>query len=999
MAPSSILEGPGTKSRSTLPRGGLGNASTTRVGGAHASMIYSMAGASGPGGKSHSMMGPGSKSMQGAMLGMASSAAVGQVPGGPMSGVQVMDEEGNDVTPVSLVPHVKGVPNFHGGKMGASATEVSIASVTKETVADVLNNLESMTNGSWNAGAFGRSGISFSNSSRNSIASSDDEKDNDSNYDSANDSDEKEEATSNHRTSTAHSGKATADTERQLANSKTFSETELNQLRDVYLSETETIWLLDLPSIAVSNDFTEEVATVRERNAKYNELLGSRANNENFTERGMQTFNFFLKNKEVQVDGPTYASVDCQVTRWGIHDTYAERKNETNEAGTDSKEADTEGENLNPDAPPSQASQPEPNSLQSSGPAESIMLPTTELASGSIAASRSVFHLNDDNVSEANFSVVHVNAVGTGNATGSTATVGHGVGGETTMMHMDFGLFADKDVVNINMLPQDALRTSLLVMERAVMGNNYDKKYLLYRNIDEEAEAAARLRHLNDVANEAKELVEESHRVQNEEGEEGDEGNGEGIDGEENEGEREAVDEADAEDAKKNDSLSSGIPTLNALWSYRCELTRGRMVMYMAWNKQNEDILAVAYGESKTNVSPFLGLVLCWSPKNPEWPDRIYRSSSAVTAIDFSRSNPNLLAVGYMDGRIAVYDVRRKGDRPVLDSSDHAGKHRDPVWELKWVDRERVIGDDQSRGETLVSVSTDGRVCQWLIRKGIEHTDLMTLKRVTRQQDIKPGAPAAGAAPGNASGSGGGHTSGSKTSAFIARQAGGLCFDFNPNDSNIYIVGTEDGYIHRCSCSYNEQYLATQFGHTGAVYKVKWSPFLPGYYLSCSADWTVRLWGVDDEEAIFKFQSGKDAITDVAWSVNNSTVFGCVSNDGRMEIWDLQFSVLDPAILHTVLDRRLTAIIFATRSPTVLIGDDNGTVSVFNLKGGSVARMASPNHSNEKNSGLFSKSVMEEQANALLRVISNKNQTANAGNQSGQGAQGNAAAVAASSQE
>ena len=72
-----------------------------------------------------------------------------------------------------------------------------------------------------------------------------------------------------------------------------------------------------------------------------------------------------------------------------------------------------------------------------------------------------------------------------------------------------------------------------------------------------------------------------------------------------------------------------------------------------------------------------------------------------------------------------------------------------------------------------------------------------------------------------------------------------------------YLVGTEDGHIHRCSCSYNEQYLHTQFGHTGPVYKVKWSPFLPGTYLSCSADWTVRLWGMDDEESSFKFQSGK----------------------------------------------------------------------------------------------------------------------------------------------
>ncbi|KAI8847600.1 WD40-repeat-containing domain protein [Chytridium lagenaria] len=458
-------------------------------------------------------------------------------------------------------------------------------------------------------------------------------------------------------------------------------------------------------------------------------------------------------------------------------------------------------------------------------------------------------------------------------------------------------------------------------MERAVVGNTYEKKHLLYRNIDEEAAAAARLQHLQDISQEAEKLIDEAHAEEEEE---------------EEKREEEEVMEAE----KKNAEVGAGIPTLNALWSYRCELTRGRTVMYMAWNKQNEDILAVAYAESKTTTSPVLGLVLCWSPKNPEWPERIYRSTSPITAIDFSRTNPNLLAVGFMDGRIAVYDVRRKEDRP-----RPRRKTPRPRLGAQMGDRERVIGDDQSRGETLVSVSTDGRVCQWMIRKGFEYTDLMTLKRVTRQQETKPNAGDMGAWV--------------KDERVYCETGGGLCFDFNPNDSNIYIVGTEDGYIHRCSCSYNEQYLTTQFGHTGSVYKIKYSPFLSTYFLSCSADWTVRLWGVDDEDAIFKFQSGKDAITDIAWSWNSATVFGCVSNDGRMEIWDLQFSVLDPAILHTVLDRRLTAIIFAARSPTVLIGDDNGTVSVFNLRGGTSV----PKH------------VMEEQAAVLARVIANKNQT------------------------
>eukprot|EP00842_Homolaphlyctis_polyrhiza_P001053 jgi/Hompol1/1949/HPOL_005792-RA len=208
----------------------------------------------------------------------------------------------------------------------------------------------------------------------------------------------------------------------------------------------------------------------------------------------------------------------------------------------------------------------------------------------------------------------------------------------------------------------------------------------------------------------------------------------------------------------------------------------------------------------------------------------------------------------------------------------------------------------------------------------------MTLKRLTKQKTTPAagsgngGAAGAAAASGTSGGGGGG-----KSTSFIARQTGGLCFDFNPKDSNIYLVGTEDGHIHKCSCSYNEQYLSTFYAHNGPVNKVKWSPFLSGAFLSCSSDWTVRLWHQDSEEQVFRFQSGKDSITDIAWSPHSSTCFGSVSSDGRLEIWDLQFSVLDPIINHNVLDRQLTSVTFASLSPTILTGDDYGAVTVYKI--------------------------------------------------------------------
>ncbi|OON14399.1 hypothetical protein X801_09811 [Opisthorchis viverrini] len=53
-----------------------------------------------------------------------------------------------------------------------------------------------------------------------------------------------------------------------------------------------------------------------------------------------------------------------------------------------------------------------------------------------------------------------------------------------------------------------------------------------------------------------------------------------------------------------------------------------------------------------------------------------------------------------------------------------------------------------------------------------------------------------------------------RSESLISRTAFGSCMAFNKRDPSIYVVGTEEGPIHKCSCSYNEQYLETFLGHT-----------------------------------------------------------------------------------------------------------------------------------------------------------------------------------------
>lgn len=112
-------------------------------------------------------------------------------------------------------------------------------------------------------------------------------------------------------------------------------------------------------------------------------------------------------------------------------------------------------------------------------------------------------------------------------------------------------------------------------------------------------------------------------------------------------------------------------------------------------------------------------------------------------------------------------------------------------------------------------------------------------------------------------------------------------FHFDQNDRFSYLCGIDDGLIHRCSTIYNEKYLNSYRGHRNSVYKVRWSPFLEKIFLSASADWTVRIWMIDDEKTSMSFPSiNAKAILDAIWSPKFPTMFFYIDEDS-ITIWDL----------------------------------------------------------------------------------------------------------------
>ncbi|XP_048354869.1 dynein axonemal intermediate chain 4 isoform X2 [Sphaerodactylus townsendi] len=596
---------------------------------------------------------------------------------------------------------------------------------------------------------------------------------------------------------------------------------ELEKVVDIYLTETETIWIFDMPTIMVSSE-AEEADKARKRNVAYGELCKNRVGNDRYVDRMMQTLNGAPKTKEVQCDKISTADKEIMATNWDLYDSF--------------------------------------NALEVAV-AEKTSIPVTSSKSAIKEHDKTTSSSCNDKASLTSSSIMDLESV------------------ILSRIH------EEEEDRSEAILKSEKFYQDLFYMERVLMENIFQPKLAAYRQLPVFIEPVVKSVSAilgSDDESDKEEMVEE-----------------------------------------KEPSVSSSLflelgeaakeippPFLEPLWPYGCYLTKNNDVTCMAWNKLNPDLLAVGYGTFRFKEQK-IGLACCWSLKNPTWPERIFKCSYGVTALDFSVANPNLLAVGMFNGTIAIYNIQGHLSTSVLDTSESFDKHLGPVWQLKWVEQDRgTTGED--KGEILVSISADGRVTKWFIRKGLGSTDLMKLKR-TASEKKKAGAE-------------------KKSEALISRQAPGLCFDFHPTDTNIYLAGTEEGYIHKCSCSYNEQYLETYRGHKGPVYKIAWNPFRTEVFLSCSADWSIMLWRQDSTRPILTFSSTANVIYDIMWSPNSAFVFAAV-NEIRVEIWDLSVSSLDPLIVNPAIGHlKFTSVLFSKNVDCVLIGDNDGLVTVYALR-------------------------------------------------------------------
>ncbi|EDV26891.1 uncharacterized protein TRIADDRAFT_22484, partial [Trichoplax adhaerens] len=343
--------------------------------------------------------------------------------------------------------------------------------------------------------------------------------------------------------------------------------------------------------------------------------------------------------------------------------------------------------------------------------------------------------------------------------------------------------------------------------------------------------------------------------------------------------------------------------TLLPLWKYSYDKSKRLAVTAMCWNPKYHDLVAVGYG-SYEFLKQSRGMICFYSMKNPSYPEYIYSTESGVMCLDIHPEHQFLVAVGFYDGSVAVYNVQEKVQDPIYKSTANNGKHTDPVWQVSWQK------DDLDNHLNFYSVSSDGRVVMWTIVKNeLHHTNVIEL----RMSDIPTEGP---------------------NGTQLFNLGCGTSFDFSKTVDYIFLVGTEEGKIYKCSKAYSSQYLDTYDAHHMAVYAVRWNYYHPDIFISCSADWTVKIWDhTHPKEPMFTFDLNS-SVGDIAWSPYSSTVFAAVTDDGKIHVFDLNLNKYEPICEQLVVQKKktkLTHIAFNPHHPIINTGDDRGYVTSFKL--------------------------------------------------------------------
>jgi len=350
---------------------------------------------------------------------------------------------------------------------------------------------------------------------------------------------------------------------------------------------------------------------------------------------------------------------------------------------------------------------------------------------------------------------------------------------------------------------------------------------------------------------------------------------------------------SDEDKLEKQREVSLQIKLFDERWS------KHRSVTDVGWSTSHTDLVVASYSANETGSNDPDGVVLVWSVQNAlQRPEYRFHCQSAVMKTFFSKFSPTLLVGGTYSGQIVLWDIRARST-PVQQTPLSSIGHTHPVYSMD------IVGTKNAH--SLVSVSTDGKLCVWSLENLLQPQEVLELHN-------KQSKPVTATAP-----------------------VAVTCMNFPEAEVNEFYVGSEEGAIYQAfrhggKSGINERYE----GHVGPVTGVNFHPTsgsvdFSDLFITSSTDWTCKLWNRKaSTKPLYSFEDSDDYVYDAQWCPTHPALFATVDGSGNLDLWNLNEETEVPIIKTNVGPRALNQIKWSADGKKILTGDSAGALYIYN---------------------------------------------------------------------
>jgi len=341
--------------------------------------------------------------------------------------------------------------------------------------------------------------------------------------------------------------------------------------------------------------------------------------------------------------------------------------------------------------------------------------------------------------------------------------------------------------------------------------------------------------------------------------------------------------------------------TMKTIALFKDPADEKRSVTKIGWHPEGPTKIVGSYSNLRfqrmTDEMPMASFV--WDIGERNVPLTELRTQSPLVCCQYNHKNADFLVGGCYTGVLNFYDLR-KGQSPTMRSVTEVS-HYDPVYDVVWL---------QSKvGTECASVSSDGRLLFWDVRKLSEVTDECVLT-----------------------------DGGSKEEA---KTLGGVSLEWMQEAGPTkYLVGTEHGVVLSCNkkpkkavevSSWYGSETKGGFGrHFGPVYAVKRNPFHVKFFLTVG-DWCAKMWMEELKGPMMQTPFYPSFLSAASWSPTRPGVFFLTRHDGHLDTWDYFYRMNEVSLSQKVSDSALTSLSVQAGGSLAAVGDADGVITLMQL--------------------------------------------------------------------